>query len=205
MRPYNTAGPLRISEAEFVKGAVSWSDLPADGRPEVAFLGRSNVGKSSLLNAVVGRRALARTSGQPGKTRELNYYLINGTLYFVDLPGYGYARVSKAEREKWGRLIGRYVTERETLQLLIHLIDSRHSPTELDRDIIGLAKGTGVSSVIALTKCDKLSGNQRTNTERRMHDVLAGFGLEVPVILTSATTRRGLDELLGWIGILTTT
>ena len=160
------------------------------------------MGKSSLLNALVVRRSLARTSGTPGKTREFNYYSIDGRLYFVDLPGYGYAKVSKRERERWARLIGRFVAEREPLKLLVHLVDARHPPTELDRDILTFMKGSGVPYVIALTKCDKLSGNDRTNTERRMRDVLAEFGIEAPVVLTSANTGRGLKEVLDWIDTL---
>jgi len=171
----------------------------------VAFLGRSNVGKSSLLNALVGRRAVARTSRTPGKTRQFNYYLVNGLLYFVDLPGYGYAKVSRSERERWGRFIGRYVSEREPLQLLIHLIDSRHPPTDLDLGVLELVKGGDVPYVIALTKSDKLSGNGRTRAEKRVQDLLAGYGIEAAVVLTSAETRRGLDELLDWIDTLTTT
>lgn len=183
---------------------MSWSDLPKDGLPEVAFMGRSNVGKSSLLNALVGRKALARTSGTPGKTQEFNYYLINRRLYFVDLPGYGYAKVSKQARDRWGRLIGRYVSERDPLKVLIHLVDSRHLPTALDRDVIQLLKGSDLPYVIALTKSDKLSGNHRTKAERRMRDVLAEYGIEAPVVLTSAQTKRGLPELLEWIDTLAT-
>lgn len=169
----------------------------------MAFVGRSNVGKSSLLNALVGRRALARTSGTPGKTQQFNYYLIDGRLYFVDLPGYGYAKVSKRERERWGRFIGRYVSERDPLQLVIHLVDSRHPPTELDMDVIRLMKGSDVPYVIALTKSDKLSGNARVRSERTMREALAGYGIEAPVILTSAETKRGLGELLNWIESIT--
>ncbi|MEX0821248.1 MAG: ribosome biogenesis GTP-binding protein YihA/YsxC [Rhodothermales bacterium] len=194
---------MKIKEAEFVKGAATWSGLPADGRPEVAFIGRSNVGKSSLLNAVVGRRALARTSRTPGKTQQFNYYLINRRLYFVDLPGFGYAKVSRTERQRWGEFIGRFIAEREPLQLLIHLVDSRHPPTPLDRDVLELLKGSDVPYVIALTKADKLSGNDRFKTEKRMKDILMEYGIEAPVFLTSAHTKRGLPELLNWIDTMT--
>lgn len=193
---------MRLASATFIKGVVRWGDLPADGRPEVAFIGRSNVGKSSLLNALVGRRALARTSGTPGKTQQLNYYLLDDRMYFVDLPGFGYAKIARTQREKWGKLIGRYLTEREPLRLVFHLVDSRHAPTELDRDVMEIMRGGRVPYVIVLTKADKLSGNERSKSERRVQDVLTEYGMEIPVILTSSKTNRGIDELWDWVGAL---
>lgn len=183
----------------FVKGAVRWSELPDDGRPEVAFIGRSNVGKSSLINAMVGRRSLARTSGTPGKTQQFNYYLIDDAFYFVDLPGYGYAKVARDQRDRWGRFIGTYLSDREPLRLVFHLVDSRHEPTRLDRDIMETMRGGRVPYVIVLTKADKLSGNERVKSERRVKDVLSGYAMEVPVILTSSKTGRNIDELWDWI------
>jgi GTP-binding protein len=190
---------LKIRDVEFAKGATKWDALPRDGRPEVAFIGRSNVGKSSLLNMLVGRKSIARISRTPGKTQEFNFYLINQRLYFVDLPGFGYARVSRDIRERWGRFIGRYLTEREVLKLVVHLIDGRHEPTRLDRDIIETMRGGDVPYLIALTKSDKLSGNDRAKAMKRVEDVLRGYAMEVPVLLTSAKDKRGRDELVGWI------
>ncbi len=195
---------MHIREITFVKGAASWSGLPSDGLPEVAFAGRSNVGKSSLLNALAGRRALARTSGTPGKTREFNYYLVNGGLYFVDLPGFGYAKISKQERARWARLIERYVTERDSLRLLVHLVDSRREPGEIDRSFIECMRGQGAPYAIALTKCDKLSGNERAKAERGMRETLSSVGLEIPIFPTSSQTKRGLPALLEWIGTIAT-
>ena len=195
---------MHIQEITFVKGSASWSGLPSDGRPEVAFAGRSNVGKSSLLNALAGRRALARTSRTPGKTREFNHYLVNESLYFVDLPGFGYAKVSKRERAHWARLIERYIAERDMLRLIVHLVDSRHEPGALDRSFIEFMRGSDVPYAIALTKCDKLSGNDRVKTEHRMHETLSTYGLEIPVFLTSSQTKRGLPALLEWIGTMAT-
>ncbi len=193
---------MRIREITFVRGATSWGGLPSDGLPEVAFAGRSNVGKSSLLNALAGRRGLARTSGTPGKTREFNYYLINGALYFVDLPGFGYAKTSKQERARWARLIERYVTERDPLRLLVHLVDSRREPGETDRSFIEFMRGQEAPYAIALTKCDKLSGNERIRAERGVREALSGLGLEIPVFSTSSQTRRGVPALLEWIGTI---
>lgn len=190
---------LKIRDVEFVKGATTWDALPRDRRAEVAFIGRSNVGKSSLLNMLVERKRLARTSGQPGKTQEVNYYLINDRLYFVDLPGYGYARVARNVRERWGRFIGAYLTEREPLRLVVHLVDARHRPTRLDQDVMETMRGGRIPYVIALTKTDKLSGNERTRALKQLDEILRGYAMEVPVILTSAKDGRGRRELLDWI------
>ncbi len=190
---------MEIRDVRFVKGVARWEGLPDEGLPEAAFIGRSNVGKSSLLNMLAGRRSLARTSNTPGKTQELNYYLANEQFYLVDLPGYGYARVARTERERWGRLIGRYLTERAPLRLVFHLVDSRHPPTELDRDILALMRGSPTPYVIVLTKTDKLSGNQRTKAAAEVQRVLQSAAMEVPVVHTSSQTRRGREELLKWI------
>jgi GTP-binding protein len=194
---------VKIQDVQFVKGATTWAHLPDDGRPEVAFVGRSNVGKSSLLNMLVGRRAIARVSGTPGKTQEFNYYLINDHFYLVDLPGYGYAKVARTQREYWGRLIGKYIMERDPLRLLVHLIDSRHPPTAHDEDLIELMKGGHTPYVIALTKTDKLSGNQRAKSVKDVKSATDALALEVPIVLTSAQDRRGAEELLGWIDSMT--
>ena len=192
-----------IKDIQFIKGATRWEHLPTDGLPEVAFVGRSNVGKSSLLNMVAGRTKLARTSGTPGKTQEFNYYKVNGRLYFVDLPGYGYAKIARTQRSRWGRLIGRYLTEREPLRAVFHLIDSRHPPTELDRDVMAVMRGGDVPYLIVLTKTDKLSGNGRARSRAALEQVLAQAALEAPVIFSSAKKKQGRAELLRWIEDLT--
>lgn len=195
--------PMHVRDAQFVMGAARWEQLPPPEFPEVAFVGRSNVGKSSLLNMLLGRKGLARISRSPGKTQQLNYYRINNALYFVDLPGYGYAKVSKKERERWGRLIGRYLSERAALRLVIHLVDSRHPPQQLDEDVMVLMCGSPVPYIIALTKTDKLSGNKRGQSVRNVEQVLERGAMEVPVVLTSAKDRRGYKELWRWIKDLT--
>ena len=190
---------MKIKQVEFVMGAATWAQLPADGRAEVAFVGRSNVGKSSLLNKLVGRKNLARTSGTPGKTQQFNYYLVNGQFYVVDLPGYGYAKISKVQRARWGEFIGRYLSEREPLRGVFHLIDSRHPPTDRDEDVMAHLRGGPVPYVIVLTKADKLSANQRRRSRAAVEALLKRMALEVPIVLTSAKDGRGQAELLGWM------
>lgn len=193
---------LEINDVTFVKGVAGWQGLPDDGLPEAALIGRSNVGKSSLFNRLVGRKNLARTSGTPGKTQQFNYFLVNDAFYLVDLPGYGYAKVSKTQRAKWGQLIGRYLTERGPLRVVFHLVDSRHPPTRLDRDIMEVMRMSPVPYVIALTKADKLSGNGRGKAVKAVQDTLRPLAMEVPVVLTSAEDGRGRDELLQWLDSL---
>lgn len=195
---------MQITSSQFSLGAASWKDLPQETVPEVAFVGRSNVGKSSLINMLLGRKDLARTSGQPGKTRELNYYLVNESLYFVDLPGFGYAKIARTQRQKWAALIKRYIDERSMLRLLVHVVDARHTPTEIDRDVMMMMQGLPHPYLIGLSKTDKLSGNERGKSVQRVRDVLADYHLEVPIIQTSAISRRGRDELLEWIAMSTT-
>src|SRR5690625_806712 len=132
---------MEIKTSEFVLGASGMKHLPPPERPEIAFVGRSNVGKSSLINMILGRRNLARTSRQPGKTRELNYYLVNESFFLVDLPGFGYAKTAKTQRRAWLELIQRYLSERESLRLLVHVVDARHEPMEIDRDIMDAMRG----------------------------------------------------------------
>ena len=190
---------MNIQAAEFITGAADWSGLPEDGRPEVAFIGRSNVGKSSLINALLFRKNLARTSKTPGKTQQFNYYLINNRFYLVDLPGFGYAKVSKKERERWARFIEDYLNDRSTLRGVVHLVDSRHAPTRKDEDVFAFMKGFDVPYTVALTKVDKLSNNQRTKSVARAKKALKQMGLEAPVVPTSSEDGRGCKEVLRWM------
>ncbi|MDX1440807.1 MAG: ribosome biogenesis GTP-binding protein YihA/YsxC, partial [Rubricoccaceae bacterium] len=162
------------------------------------------VGKSSLLNALIGRKNLARTSATPGKTRALNYYLVNGDggFYLVDLPGFGYAKTSQKQRVAWQRLIGEYITQREELRVMFHLIDSRHEPTKLDMELIEIMRGSHVPRVILLTKADKLSKNQQRTRVSQLERKLAGIGIELPIVLTSAEAKTGMKEVWKWVETL---
>jgi GTP-binding protein len=147
---------MKITTAEFILGVAELRQLPHDGRNEVAFLGRSNVGKSSLINRLCGRKSLARSSSEPGKTRELNFYLINSGFYFVDLPGYGYARAPEQIRSGWGKLVEEYLKGRDELRMVIQLVDARHEPTPLDMMMVGWLDYYEIPFLVALTKADKL-------------------------------------------------
>lgn len=182
---------MKITSAEFVKSAFAEEHWTTDGLPEVAFLGRSNVGKSSLLNSLLQRKGLARTSNTPGRTQSLNYFLINKQFYFVDLPGYGYARVSKAMRSSWGKMAEDYLAKREQLVLCIQLIDSRHEPTEQDRQLFEWLRHYGKTQLIVATKSDKLSSNDLRKSIEKIGKILPG----VSTVSYSAVTGRGREEV----------
>jgi len=192
----------RVVSAEFVTSAARLVDMPKDGLPEVAVVGRSNVGKSSLINALVNRKNLARTSGTPGKTQTVNFYRVNGLFFLVDLPGLGYAKVSKKQRETWGRLIRGYVRQRTELRLVVHLIDSRHEPTDADAEVASIVREYDRSYLVLLTKIDKLNQKERAASRRRVSLMLESQGLEIPIVATSALKRRGIEDAWGWIDTL---
>ncbi|MEQ1764662.1 MAG: ribosome biogenesis GTP-binding protein YihA/YsxC, partial [Pyrinomonadaceae bacterium] len=148
---------MKITSAEFVKSAFAQEHWVDDRLPEIAFLGRSNVGKSSLINSLLQRKGLARTSNTPGRTQSINYFLINEEFYFVDLPGYGYAKVSKSMRSDWGVMAEEYLAQREQLVLCVQLIDSRHEPTRLDLQLNEWLNFNGKPHIAVATKSDKLS------------------------------------------------
>jgi ribosome biogenesis GTP-binding protein YsxC/EngB len=185
---------MKIVSTEFVIGAVRREQLPEDGLPEIALAGRSNVGKSSLINRMIERKNLARTSSQPGKTQQLNFYRVNGSMYFVDFPGYGYAKVSKAQRAKWGRFIESYIREREQLKLQLLIVDLRHPPTEDDRLMYDWLRHFGIPTCVVATKADKVP---RTRRQRHMRVVRETLGLEdgIPLVMFSSETGEGRDEL----------
>lgn len=182
---------MKITSAEFVRSAFDRRHWITDSRPEIAFLGRSNVGKSSLLNSLLGRKGLARTSNTPGRTQSINYFLVNDAFYFVDLPGYGYAKVSKSMRADWGVMAREYLTDRPELVLFIQLIDSRHPPTELDRQLNDWLVVNGKNHIVVATKSDKLSNTL-------LQKQLAEFKRELTeskILSYSASNGKGRDEV----------
>lgn len=186
---------MPFKSATFITGAPSLDDCPPETVPEFCFAGRSNVGKSSLINKVTNKRRLARTSNTPGKTQQMNYYRIDDKFYFVDLPGFGFAKVPKKERERWGKDIQNYLLNRDTLQLILHLVDSRHPPTSLDEDFFFWMASNGMPFSVLLTKADKLSNNKLGQSKQRVINVLRDMNIEVPVIPCSAESGRGISEV----------
>jgi GTP-binding protein len=177
----------------FVGSAASPEQFPRDGLPEVAFLGRSNVGKSSLLNALAGSRTLARVSADPGRTRLVNFFRVDDELYLADLPGYGYARVPEAMRQGWERLVTAYLVDRAPLALCLFLVDARHPPSEGDRTLKRFLDELELPYVVAATKADKVG---RGELARRQKELAAGLGGKaVDVTPVSATTRAGVEDL----------
>ena len=187
---------MRIVSAEYIISAPGPKQYPEGEQPEIAFSGRSNVGKSSLINKLVNRKALARTSGSPGKTRLLNFYHINETFYFVDLPGYGFAKVSKDIKSQWGKMIEGYLLNRPNLRAVVHLIDIRHSPSNDDREMHEWLKHYGLPTVIAATKADKIPRGKWHNHSQLIRETLNPLP-ETPLVLFSAETGQGKDELWG--------
>ena len=159
---------MNITSAEFFCSFSSLNGLPADGRPEIVFVGRSNVGKSSLLNSLCARKGLAKTSSTPGKTRLINYFIINKALYFVDLPGYGYAKVGQSERESWGALLSGYIQKRDEIGLVVALIDARHPGMASDREMMEFLDYCGRPFGIVMTKWDKLKQAEKSKARRTM-------------------------------------
>ena len=182
---------MKITSAEFVKSAFDRTHWTMDGRPEVAFLGRSNVGKSSLLNSLLLRKGLARTSNTPGRTQSINFFLINERFYFADLPGYGYAKVSKTMRAGWGKMAEQYLAERKELVLSIHLVDSRHEPTALDKQLHEWFSFGNKPYIIVATKADKLSNNQLSKNLAAIERNLPG----AKIIAFSSQTGRGREAV----------
>lgn len=185
---------MKIKQAEFVTSCATWQQLPDDALPEIALAGRSNVGKSSLINRMLSRKQLARTSGVPGKTQTLNYYKINDVLYFVDFPGYGYAKVSKSERRKWGTLIEKYLLNRTSLKLLLLLIDIRHPPTKDDQAMFVWANHYDIPTVVVATKADKLSKSRVPVHVKQIRQTLEAPA-SLPIVPFSSETGAGRDEL----------
>ncbi len=190
---------MKIKEVTFSTSSSSYEQGPKFKAPEFAFIGRSNVGKSSLINALCERKDMARTSAMPGKTVLINHFIVNGSWYLVDLPGYGFAKISKKEQAALKKMIEGYVSHTENLAILFVLLDSRHDLQEIDRNFITAIAGANVNFAIILTKCDKLSANELARNKARLAKALAEIKAEVPIIATSSEKKVGREEVLGII------
>lgn len=184
-----------IKKADIEAVAVKPSQYPKGGLKEIAFAGRSNVGKSSLLNTLTGRRNLARVSGSPGKTRTINFYRINDAFRIVDLPGYGYAKVSKSVSDSWGEMMEMYLEGREELVSVIQLVDIRHEPSKQDVAMYGYLRHYGLNGPVVATKADKISRNQTARQLKTIRQTL-GLGQDDVVIPVSSLKKTGYEELL---------
>jgi GTP-binding protein len=190
---------MKVTRADFLTSAAGPEGYPAGGLPEIAFMGKSNVGKSSLINSLLGGRKLARTSNTPGRTQLINFFTVNEAMLFVDLPGYGYAKVPQRVRRQWGPMIENYLANRKELVLSIFLLDSRHAPTANDAQLQSWLQHQGLDFLVVSTKADRLSNNQLRKSLRVTADTL-NVGLE-SIIPYSSVTGRGGDRI--WREILT--
>jgi GTP-binding protein len=185
---------MKITSAEFIKSAVWPAQYPPATMPEIAFVGRSNVGKSSLMNTLVGRKKLAKTSNTPGRTQLINFFDINGAISFVDLPGYGFAKVSQSVKKDWGNMIETYQRERQNLAMVIFILDIRRDPSDDDLSLRAWLEEYHIPYISILTKVDKLSNNQTLGRKKLIEKAL-GADTQKKTILFSAKTQKGKEEL----------
>lgn len=189
---------MEVHNVDLTISAVRPEQYPKTAYPEVALVGRSNVGKSSLTNVLINRQNFAHTSSQPGKTQTLNFYAVENQLYFVDVPGYGYAKVSKKERERFGRMIENYLTQREQLCGVIMLVDARHAPTADDVTMYQWLAYYNLPTLVVGTKSDKVKSNAWNRQENQIRKKL-GMTPDDPLVLFSAKTKRGKEQVWQWI------
>jgi len=192
---------MKIRNVEIVISAVSRKQYPAEGLPEIAMAGRSNVGKSSLINTILNRKNIARISSQPGKTRTINFYRVNEELMLVDLPGYGYAKASKGEQLRWGRMMDEYLNTRTTLNGVLQLVDIRHRPTSLDTMMFNWTRNAGLPGIVIATKADKISRSKRQGHYRDIGEAL-GMQRDDILIPFSSEKKEGVEEVWHIIGQL---
>lgn len=190
---------MDVHNVEMVMSAVSASQYPTDGKPEIALVGRSNIGKSSLTNTLIQRKNFARTSSQPGKTQTLNFYDVEDKLYFVDVPGYGYAKVSKAQREAFGVMIEEYITSRKQLRGVISLVDARHEPSEDDISMYEWLHYYNIPILVVATKSDKISRGKFNKAESVIKKALGFDNEDSDFQFFSSETKYGKDEVWHWI------
>ncbi|MEX2585032.1 MAG: ribosome biogenesis GTP-binding protein YihA/YsxC [Balneolaceae bacterium] len=186
---------MSFEKAEFMTSAPTLDDCPEATFPEVCFAGRSNVGKSSLINRITNKKKLARTSNTPGKTQQMNYYRIENLLYLVDLPGFGFAHVPEKERKRWGKDIRNYLLNRPALRMILHLVDIRHEPTALDEQFFYWMAANEKPFSVLLTKEDKLSANKRQQSISTVRKILQQMNIDVPILSCSAETGSGIPEI----------
>lgn len=189
---------MNINNAKFEKGAVKPDQYPDNDIPEITFVGRSNVGKSSLINALLNRKNLAKVASKPGRTREINFYNIDDTVYFVDLPGYGYAKVSKDVKSAWGESIETYLNTSKKLKLIIMVVDIRISPTEDDKMMNRWLANSSLPYIVVATKADKIT---RSKLKERLLDISSTLELDdnIPLIPFSAETKQGREDIMNYI------
>ena len=191
---------MEIKQSEFITSAVLPKQYPEENRVEVAFVGRSNVGKSSIINSLTNRRGLAKVSGTPGKTRLINFFLINNTFHLVDLPGYGYAKVSKVEKQGWGNIIESYLLNRPQLRKVVLLIDCRHKPSEDDILMYKWIKYYGHNTLVVATKKDKLKKSEIQKSEKLIRETLE-LSKDESIMFFSSLNKQGKEELLEVLGM----
>ena len=190
---------MNVNNVEMVMSAVSAAQYPTDGKPEIALVGRSNVGKSSLTNTLIQRKNFARTSSQPGKTQTLNFYDVENQLYFVDVPGYGYAKVSKKQREAFGNMIEEYITSRKQLRGFISLVDARHDPSEDDVAMYEWLHYYNIPILVVATKSDKISKSKFNKYENNIKKQLGFDSSASDFLFFSSETKYGRDSVWEWI------
>jgi GTP-binding protein len=190
---------MKVTQAEIVISAVSPKQYPNTNLPEIALAGRSNVGKSSFINRLIARKNLVRTSSKPGKTQTLNFYIINEAFYFVDVPGYGYAKVSKTEREKWGKMMEEYFETREQLKAVVQVVDIRHEPTRDDLQMVEYIRYLDIPLIIIATKFDKISSSKRMQAMNRINAAFTEYE-KMTIIPFSSETGENKDAAWQAIG-----
>lgn len=185
---------MKVTQSEFIISAVKPEQYPEDALPEIALAGRSNVGKSTLINTLIQRKNLARKSSKPGKTQTINFYLINESFYFADVPGYGFAKVPKSVRHAWGKMMERYLSNREQIKVVIQIVDIRHQPTQDDIQMYDFLQHFNIPVIVAVTKADKISKNKWPKHVKVIKQTMQ-ITKETPVQLFSAETKIGKEEL----------